>query len=332
MTAVLDLDLERPGRHWGALRIPWSHDASAYGQVVVPVCCLAGARPGPTVLLTAGVHGDEWEGQVALRDLARTLDPAGLRGRVLLVPTAHPAAAAAGRRTSPVDGGNLARLFPGSTEGGLTAQLADGIALLLLPLADMVLDLHGGGGSLDYLPCAWGRLPPDPALAARVLDALLALGVERTVVVDSSTRGTLIAHALELGIPAVGTEIGGAGALHRDTLAVAETVVRRFLAHAGVLPAEPAGATRLLRVLPGHYLRSPGRGLFQPSFRLNEQVAAGQPAGFLHDLDHPDREPEALRWPSAGLVICRRAPAPAALGDVLAHLAEDADRHGLVPA
>src|SRR5213079_3168534 len=68
---TLELELERPGRHRGALVLPWSRDESAYGQLVVPVIVLKGG-PGPTLLLTAGVHGDEYEGQIVVPELART--------------------------------------------------------------------------------------------------------------------------------------------------------------------------------------------------------------------------------------------------------------------
>lgn len=324
--------MDRPGRHWGSLRIPWSRDESAYGQVVVPVAALCGETPGPTALLVAGVHGDEWEGQVVLRAVARSFDPARLRGRVLVVPTANPLASRAGRRTSPEDGGNLARLFtPRAPLDGVTAAIAMGLERWLLPAADFVLDLHSGGGSLEYLPCAWGRLPADLVLARRVLDSLIALGAPRAAVVESGATGTLVAAALERGVPAVAAEIGGGGGLSPGTLAVTRRAVDGFLAHAGIIAGGgPSTPTRLLHVRPGHFLRSPGRGFFEPLFHLGDSVAAGQPAGRLHDLDYPHRQPEDLAWPDGGIVLCRRVPARAEPGDVLAHLAADTEAKALL--
>jgi len=191
---TLEIELDRPGRHQGALLVPWSRDESAYGQLVVPVTVLNGG-PGPTLLLTGGVHGDEYEGQIVLAELARTLDPADLYGRVILVPRANPPACRAGRRTSPVDDGNLARLFPGQDGGGLTSRLAAAIARELLPLADAVVDLHAGGTSLEYIPCAWGRLPARPDLAARVLDMMQAFGTPyAAMTLQAGAGGTLVAR------------------------------------------------------------------------------------------------------------------------------------------
>jgi predicted deacylase len=329
--AKLDLALDEPGRRWGALTLPWSRDDSAYGQLVIPVAVVHGRRPGKTVLLTAGVHGDEFEGQITLLELARELEPDAVAGRVIIVPAANLPAARAGRRTSPVDGGNLARLFPGDPAGGLTSAIAEGIVRLLLPHADILLDLHGGGRSLDYLPCAWGRLPADRTLAERVVDGLCALGAPLTaLVVPAENRGTLVVTALEMGKVALATEIGGGGTLTPVTLAVARNAVRRVLAHTGVQPALVPTPTRLLAVRPHHFLRSPGRGLFAPAASLGDEVQAGDLAGHLHDLDQPSAAPAVLRWPVDGLVLCRRVSPQTEPGDVLAHLAEDVTRGGLL--
>ncbi len=327
---TLDLELGRPGRHRGALLVGHSRDDSAYGRLEIPVFSLIGA-PGPTVLFTGGVHGDEHEGPIVLAELVRRLDPAGLRGRVVVVPRANLPAARAARRTSPVDGGNLARLFPGDPAGGLTAAIAAAITTGLLPLADAVVDLHAGGASLDYLPCAWGRLPRDAALAARTLDLLLGFGAALTVVnPNPDGGGTLVAQALAAGIPAMAAELGGAGAVSPASLALARRGCRNVLMTLGVLEGAVAPPGRLLRLRPSHFLRSPGFGLFEPAVPLGLEVQAGEPAGWLHDPERPEEEPRALAFPASGLVLCRRVPAPCVPGDVLLHLAEDTDRAALL--
>lgn len=333
--STLDLDLGQPGRHMGALHVPWSRERSAYGALVIPVIVLNGA-PGPTVLITAGVHGDEYEGQVLVPELARTLDPAALQGRLILVPRANPPAAQAARRTSPVDGGNLARLFPGDPASGLTAAIAAAIAAHLLPRADAVIDLHAGGSSLDYLPCAWGRLPADRTQAGRVLDLLLAFGNgTAAVTVQPAGAGTLVAAALAIGCTAIAAELGGGGTLTPASLAFARRGCHAALAHLGLLPPQPVAAgkagPRLLAVHPHSVLRSPSDGIFEPVVSLGQTVAAGDPAGWLHDPRHPLDLPRPLLCPAAGLVLCRRVPAACEPGDVLLHLAEPAARDDLLP-
>lgn len=331
MSATLDLDLTKPGLHHGALRVAHSDDRSAYGEIVIPVTALVGGA-GPTVLLSGGIHGDEAEGPLALIRLIHTLDPASMTGTIIISPLMHHPAVKASRRTSPLDGGNLARCFPGDARGSLTQRIAAAIASLLLPRVEAVLDLHGGGRTLEYIPCAWGRLNPEPALARRSLDALKALGQERTVVVGPTAHGgTLTSESIAQGKVIAGTEIGGAGGVRPDTVAAAERAARRFLAHLGVLPPEPLLPTRLMTLKPAHFVRAPGRGLFDPAVTLGDTVRAGDAAGTLYDADRPWRSPEVLRFAADGLVVARGVPAMVEPGDVVFHLADDTDDAALFP-
>ncbi|MCB2012824.1 MAG: succinylglutamate desuccinylase/aspartoacylase family protein, partial [Geminicoccaceae bacterium] len=103
---------ETDGAHHGFLRLPYSHDASAWGSIMIPLSVIRNGD-GPTALLTGANHGDEYEGPIALQRLSRELDPREVNGRVIIVPFMNMPAFLAGRRTSPFDGGNLNRSFPG---------------------------------------------------------------------------------------------------------------------------------------------------------------------------------------------------------------------------
>src|SRR5271154_5514443 len=144
-----EIDFDRDGKQHGFIRLPYSVHRSAYGWIPIPVVCIKNGE-GPRILLMAGNHGDEYEGQVALGKLIRSLDPAEVRGRIIILPSANFPAAMAGMRTSPLDEGNLNRSFPGDPDGGPTAQIAWYIEKELLPRVEFVLDLHSGGSSLTY--------------------------------------------------------------------------------------------------------------------------------------------------------------------------------------
>jgi hypothetical protein len=130
----------------GFIRLPYSVHRSAYGWIPIPVASIKNGK-GPRILLMAGNHGDEYEGQVALGKLIRSLDPAEVRGPIIILPSANFPAAMAGMRTSPLDEGNLNRSFPGDPYGGPTAQIADYIESVLLPQCDFVVDFHSGRGA-----------------------------------------------------------------------------------------------------------------------------------------------------------------------------------------
>ena len=79
------IDFEQDGLQHGFLKLLHSHNESAYGSVMIPIS-MAKNGEGPTALLTGGNHGDEYEGPIALLDLAQTIEPRQVRGRVILVP------------------------------------------------------------------------------------------------------------------------------------------------------------------------------------------------------------------------------------------------------
>lgn len=137
------IDFDATGAQSDYARVPYSSNKSAYGWIPVPMFCFKGGD-GPTALLTAGTHGDEYEGQIALWKLARELDYKTLRGRVIILPALNQPAVVAARRNSPLDGGNLNRLFPGDALGGPTAMIAHYVSSELMPLADLSIDLHSG--------------------------------------------------------------------------------------------------------------------------------------------------------------------------------------------
>ena len=196
-----EVDFGRNGRQHGFLRLFHSVHSSAYGFIPIPIVVLRNGD-GPTALLVSGTHGDEYEGQVALCNLVKSLDPARIRGRVIILPAANFPAAMAGRRTSPIDEGNLNRLFPGDPDGTVTEQIAYHIEHELVPMADLVCDLHSGGSSLMYVPSAlFGDWRRDGSTAAGVA-ALKAFGSPIAYVAEANQGGsrTLSGGAARHGI------------------------------------------------------------------------------------------------------------------------------------
>src|SRR5260370_18273057 len=167
------VDFERDGVQHGHLKLPYSRDDSAWGAVMMPIAVVKRGR-GPTVLLTGANHGDEYEGPVALFDLARSLGADAVSGRVIILPAMNYPAFRAGTRTSPIDKGNLNRLFPGRPDGSVTQKIADYIQRHLLPLADVVLDIHSAGRTPHFLPLPAAHRLPDPAQEARCVKAMPA--------------------------------------------------------------------------------------------------------------------------------------------------------------
>src|SRR6478672_10856385 len=152
-TAFSTVDLDKPGKQIGWIMLPHSTHDDAWGVTRIPIAVISNGK-GPTVILEGGNHGDEYEGPIAICDLIRDLDPGQVQGRLILMPANNVHAVIAGRRTSPIDGLNFNRTFPGDPQSTITSQISAFINDRIYPLGDAFIDLHSGGSSLDILPSA----------------------------------------------------------------------------------------------------------------------------------------------------------------------------------
>lgn len=328
---IPEVDFAKDGKQTGFIRLFHSTHDSAYGFLPIPIVVVKNGE-GPTAFFSSGNHGDEYEGQVALTNLIKFLEPGMIRGRVIMLPMANYPAALVGRRVSPIDDLNMNRIFPGDPDGTVTRQIAHYIDSEIIPLADLVIDLHSGGSSLNYIPTALAKQSNDPALYQKQLAALRAFGAPYTYI-QGGAQGqggdqTLGAGADRRGSIALGTELGGAGAVNPSGLAIAERGLRNLLVHLGILGqehwVEPPVPTRFLDVRgPEMYIYAPENGVFEPLVELGDTVAIGTPAARIHMPETPWLPPVEIPFKAAGIVMCKRIPARTKRGDCLFHLAND---------
>src|SRR3954449_5741151 len=239
-TAFTSIDYEKKGKQAGFIMIPHSPDEDAWGATRVPVAVIANGT-GPTVIIEGGNHGDEYEGPIAISELIRDLDPAAIQGRLILLPAINVNAAMAGARTSPVDGLNFNRTFPGDPLGSITEQISAFIADEIFPRADAFLDLHSGGSSLDLITSAVIEPTDDAELHRKNVAAALAFDAPATVVIGNlGDPRTSTASACRAGLITVGTEMGGGGTVSPEALTICRQGVANVLAHLGVLPPKKA--------------------------------------------------------------------------------------------
>jgi predicted deacylase len=323
-----DIDYEKDGKQVGWLYLPYSVTRSAYGNIAIPMAVFKNGT-GPGVLLMAGNHGDEYEGQVGLCKLIRSLDAARIRGRIIVLPAVNLPAALAGARVSPLDDVNFNRAFPGDPNGTPTYAIAHYVDSVLFPMVGFFLDLHSGGSSLDYIPFVSMRVSGDAGLDKRALAALEAfgapLGMMWGYLLDAGFAETA-AHRHSL--VTLGGEFGGGGSVSPAGLRIVERGIANFLVHAGCLPAEAASPgpqpTRLVEVPSRSYFAlAPDAGLFEPLVELGADVRAGQACGQVHFVDNPGRPPVPVSFAAPGMVVSQRHFGRVERGDCVAHLATD---------
>jgi predicted deacylase len=327
-----DVPFDKDGKHHGFLRLLHSVHRSAYGYIPIPITVIRNGE-GPTVYLNSGNHGDEYEGQVTLMRLTRELQPADLKGRVIILSASNFPAVMAGMRTSPIDEGNLNRSFPGDPDGTPTQKIAHYIESELLPRADYAFDLHSGGSSLHYVASGLARKFDEPKKHQAIVDLLDYFGAPVSFLSTSPQGGdqTLTGGAARNNVLHIGTELGGSGQVTPAILKIAEAGVRRLLDYCGVT-VRPLGdgkkpGTRLMYVGGSDfYVYAPENGLFEPTVELGDMVKAGDLGGLIHYPDTPWRQPAEARFEHDGMVICKRTPGRTERGDCLFHLGADLAR------
>ncbi len=322
-----DVDFERTGFQTGTLRLPWSHDRSAYGHIPIPLAVL-NAGTGPTVLLTGGNHGDEYEGPVALFKLMQRMPSMSIRGRLIVIPALNFPAFVNGTRTSPIDRGNLNRLFPGARNGQPTEMIAHYIENELLPRADVVIDLHAGGASFEHAPTLLASPPAQAEHRALYGDLVRAFGAPNTMIMNLLGEDrTFAAAAQRHGKLFLCGEFGGHAGCDAANLAIVESGLQRVLHRLGVTSDAPLStppATRYFRVEGAHhYVYAPHAGVFEPAFALGDQVREGQLAGRLFDPHRPWQAPIEIAFRGDGTVMCLRTFARVEPGDCIALLAAE---------
>jgi uncharacterized protein len=323
-----EIDFDAMGKQPGYLRVPHSVHRSAYGWIPVPITVLRNGD-GPTLVISAGVHGDEYEGQIAVADLARRLEAAEIRGRLILLPMLNFPAAQAGQRVSPLDEGNLNRLYPGRVTGTPTEMIAHYHEEVILPLADYAVDLHSGGSSLHYLPTLL-RGPshsPQEETGLRLLTEAFDLpyawvfsgGGGR-----ASTARTAMGAANRKGVVNVMAELGGGACVSAEVLRRTKRGLRRILQALGMLEetsGDPPEGTRFLQAKGSIYAYE--EGLFEPLKQLGDPVSKGEAVALLHHPDTPGKAPESVASPYSGMILAMRAMAQVRRGDALYQVAGD---------
>ena len=275
---------------------------------------------GNTALLTGANHGDEYEGPVALQNLALTLDSAQINGRVIIVPTFNYPAFRAGNRNSPIDDGNMNRVFPGNPGGSVTEKVADYFMRTLLPEADVVLDIHSGGKTLEFLPLAAAHVQDDKAQQEKCVAAMRAFNAPYSMIfLEIDNTGMYDTAAEEQGKVFVSTELGGGGTTTAKSVAIANKGIRNVLIHAGILDADPViEPTVNLNMPDGNcFVTSEHEGLIEPVVDLGDTLATGDVIARVWPLDRTGIAPIEYRAHRGGVFAGRHFPGLVKPGDCI---------------
>jgi predicted deacylase len=269
---------------------------------------IIGRQPGPHLLITGGVHGDEFEPMAAVRRLMREIRADELGGKVTLVPVVNEPAFTRGQRVAE-DGLDLARTCPGKADGSVTEHIAFELSQLIR-LANYYIDLHTGGTRLMVWPLTGYTLHSDAEVLAQQRRMARAFGLPLIWGTDPNLEGRSLSVARDAKVPAIYAEYLGGG---RCDPAGVEAYVRGCLGvmtELGMLPGRIPAETKTPRIIEdprpdsGHMQinhPTPLAGFFEPAVMLGQEVRVGDVLGTVSDtLGH---RAQTIRSRYTGTVI-----------------------------
>jgi predicted deacylase len=326
MTDVLDIEqFEFPnrnetGKHRYFLKIG-SQDEE---QIGIPVLVANGHHPGKTLVVFACVHGDELEGVQAIHDVFNVLEPEEMRGRFIAVPIANLPAYRAVTRTSPIDGMNLARTFPGKKNGTVTEQIAYHLSNLIIREADLFLDLHSSGVR-SLMPTMVGYDAGGTVCAARSKEAALAFGMPVIWGHKSIGPGRSICSAAAFGIPWLYVESPNGACVSPIDLPFYVNGALNLLGYLGVISRIVERTQPMFRLLGSGDVDTSRcadiSGFFVHHVKLMERVEKDQSVGEIRDIF--GQTIEKIHAERKGFVAMLRSTPVVSPGDTLFLIADE---------
>ncbi len=249
----------------------------------MPLTLIHGAKPGPLVLVSAGVHGGEYVGIETAMRFAREVDPKDVSGRLAVVHIYGVSAFHARQQyVVPEDGKNPNRVFPGRASGTVSERMAATLMETFVGGASAWVDLHGGDIHEALEPFVIYTEAAAPEVVAKSRAMAEAFGLPY-VVTSQARAGNTYAGAASVGVPAILAEAGGMGQLEESSVALLLRGLANVSLLLGILPGSPKPAPRPTVFSRFDWLCSEHRGCWYPAVRAGDQVREGQLIGVIKD-------------------------------------------------
>jgi hypothetical protein len=279
----------------------------------VPVSVVHARRDGPTLFVSAAVHGDELTGVAICRRLLSSNALKLAKGTLLMVPIVNAFGFISHSRYLP-DRRDLNRSFPGSVKGSLAAQLANLFLTEVVARSDYGIDLHSAAIHRSNLPQIRVNTEEEKALE-------LAKAFGAPIIVHSGLReGSLRQAAGDKGVPVIVYEAGEGLRVDELSVNVGMQGVMRVMAHLGMVRKRPGARPEPALSKSSRWVRAEESGLFRPFKDIGDHVKSGERIGLVAD-PYGERETD-VKASTAGIIIGRANIPAINQGDALFHIAK----------
>lgn len=283
-------------------------------EVRLSAVIIKGRKTGPTLLITAGIHGSEYPGIEAAKQLIQEIDPKTIKGNVLIFPCVNQQAFFERIAfVNPADGKNINRCFPGNPLGTESDKIAYTLETAVFPLADFYLDFHSG--DLSEALEAFVFIPGLGDLDAQKKARESANCLNLPFGVISKGRTEAYNRACALGIPALLIERGGFGERRPQDIDGFVDDAKKIMSELGMLEQSCASKKELTLLREICYFNSPLTGLWTPACKIGEQVRKGQRLGVIEDFF--GNILEEIEAKQDGVILYQVASLPVVKGEAL---------------
>ena len=248
-------------------------------SVEVPIIIERAKKPGPVILITSGIHGDEINGVEIVRQLIAKKINKPKRGTIICVPVVNIFGFLDMKRTFP-DGRDLNRVFPGNPRGSLASRFAYQFVKKILPVADICLDFHTGGASRFNV--AQVRIEPSDETSLKYASIFNAPFTLHSKMIPKSYRAT----CARMGKPVILFEGGKSKVSDKEIARLGVFGTMRILDHLEMLGASfevPEALKRSVTVDSTQWLRAQYSGLLHTKVCCGERLSVGQHIATITD-------------------------------------------------
>lgn len=250
----------------------------------MPATVIRGVRPGPTLLVTAGVHNMEFVGINAAIQLANDTRPEDIAGTLFVISLINTDGFE--HRTMSVthaDGKNLNRVFPGDAAGTASERLAAWFVAEIFPRVDRVIDLHSGDNYEKLLPLVFFQGAHDEAVMTASYEMARAVNT-RCLIRSHVAHGGLYSEAGSCGVPGLILERGCLSQWTQEEVDADVADVQNIMAMLGMRPGiTPKPHYHKPVITHATYAEAPHTGCWYPIYQPGEYVIEGEIVGEIRD-------------------------------------------------